>query len=111
MTEKLGGERQTHEAWQKDLEAVDLEIVRLSIICQVKLLEPGVIAHVLDDQAWVCGNDQPNAFQSLRGLLFLHYELQKELVEAFGAVDTAEIILKVREHLSVRVGDQLGKPA
>lgn len=27
--------------WRDDLEALDLEIVRFAIICQVKLLEPG----------------------------------------------------------------------
>jgi hypothetical protein len=103
-----GGERQTHEEWQKDLENIDLEIARLAVMCQVRLLDPGIIEHVLDDQESVCGNNHTIAFKSLRGLLFLHYDLQKKLVEAFGEVETAEIIIKVREHLAPRIGNQLG---
>lgn len=110
MSEKLGGERQTVEAWEEDLEAVDLEIARLAIICEIRLLEPGVINQVLDDQVHVCGNPHPNAFQTLRGLLFLHYELQKQLLDAFGSADTERIILNVHAHLSVRIGSQLGNP-
>ncbi|MFL9924499.1 hypothetical protein PQR62_09495 [Herbaspirillum lusitanum] len=108
MNDKPGAERQTHAEWEKDLEAVDLEIVRLAIICQVRLLDPGIISHVLDDQAWVCGTEHPNAFKSLRGLLFLHYDMQQRMVESYGKVDTAEIVLRVREHLAPRISDQLG---
>lgn len=102
-----GGERQTHEEWQKDLENIDLEIARLAVMCQVRLLDPGIIEHVLDDNEGVCGNSHTTAFKSLRGLLFLHFELQKKLVDAFGVVETTEIIIKVREHLAPRIGDQL----
>ena len=111
MTDKFGAERQTHTAWLNDLEALDLEIVRLAVICEVRLFDPNVIEHVLDDQASVCGNEHPNAFRDLRGLLFLHYEMQKKLVAAFGSVDTAQIIIKVREHLAPRIGAQLGSLA
>lgn len=110
MSEKLGAERQTHDEWRADLEALDLEIVRLAVICEVRLLEPGVIGRVLDNDARDCSNDNTHAFTSLRGLLFLHFEMQRELAEAFGQADTHHIIHRVWAHLMPRIGDQLGTP-
>lgn len=107
MSEKLGAERQTHTEWLQDLEALDMEIVRLAVICQVRLLDPGVIGHVLNQQSFVCGSDHPLAFQSLRGLLHLHFDMQKQLAEAYGAVDAEQLLQQVRAHLIPRIGEQL----
>ncbi|MHA6831633.1 hypothetical protein [Ralstonia pseudosolanacearum] len=108
MSEKLGAECLMPNEWRDDLEALDLEIVRLAIICQVKLLEPGVIQRVLDNDARDCINDHQTAFVSLRGLLFLHFQMQKDLAEAYGPSDATEIVRRVWAHLQPRVGDQLG---
>ncbi|ALF90424.1 MULTISPECIES: hypothetical protein [Ralstonia solanacearum species complex] len=108
MSEKLGAERLMPEEWKDDLEALDLEIVRLAVICQVKLLEPGVIQHVLDNDARDCLNDHKTAFASLRGLLFLHFQMQKDLAEAYGPSNAMEIVRRVWSHLQPRIGDQLG---
>ncbi|MHC6054163.1 hypothetical protein ACYT85_19995 [Ralstonia solanacearum] len=109
MSRKLGAERLMPEEWRDDLEALDLEIVRLAIICQVKLLEPGVIQRVLDNDARDCLNAHETAFASLRGLLFLHFQMQKDLAEAYGPSDAMEIVRRVWAHLQPRIGDQLGR--
>ncbi|NUU01469.1 hypothetical protein [Herbaspirillum robiniae] len=107
MTEKLGAERHTPGEWREDLEALDMEIVRYAVICQVRLFDPGVIGHVLNNNALVCGDDHPTAFETLRGLLYLHFEMQKELTDAYGAGNAEQIIQRVREHLLPRIGEQL----
>ncbi len=109
MNDKPGGERQTHEKWEGNLERVDLEIVRLAIICRVRLFDDGVLARILDNDARVCHQDAAHAFESLRGLLFLHFQMQKELAEAFGEVDSEQIHQRVWEYLRHRIGDQLGR--
>lgn len=42
------------------------------------------------------------------GLLFLHFQMQKDLAEAYGPSDATEIVRRVWAHLQPRVGDQLG---
>ena len=36
--------------WTKDLDELDLEIARMALLCQVKVLEPGVIERVWNTQ-------------------------------------------------------------
>jgi len=108
MKDKPGGERHTHQEWRASLEQLDLEIVRLATICQVRILEPGVLARVLDNDARDCGQPSAHAFESLRGLLYLHFQVQQELADAFGPADTAHIVHRVWEHLRPRIGEQLG---
>ncbi|AGH86759.1 hypothetical protein F504_4249 (plasmid) [Ralstonia pseudosolanacearum FQY_4] len=74
----------------------------------MKLLEPGVIQRVLDNDARDCIHGNQTAFASLRGLLFLHFQMQKDLAEAYGPSDATEIVRRVWAHLQPRVGDQLG---
>ena len=108
MNDKFGGERQTHDKWEGDLERLDMEIVRLAIICQVRLFDSGVLARVLDNDSRDCSHDGLHAFENLRGLLFLHFQMQRELSDAFGEADSAQIIHRVWEYLHPRIGDQLG---
>ncbi len=107
MSEKLGAERHTPDELTQELEALDMEIVRHAVICQVRLFDPGVIDHVLSNNTVVCGEDHPTAFQSLRGLLYLHFELHRQLAETYGQADASEIIERVRQHLLPRIGEQL----
>lgn len=106
----LSKQRFSHERWAETVEAIDLEIVQLCVMSQVRLLEPGVIDRVLANDLSVCYG-HASAFEKLRGLLVLHYEAQTHLVEELGRADAAEVRLAVFRHLSHRVGDQLGDVA
>ncbi|MBP0597471.1 hypothetical protein J8I26_05115 [Herbaspirillum sp. LeCh32-8] len=107
MSERLGAERHTPTEWSQDLEDLDMEIVRQAVICQVRLFDPGVIGHVLNNNTLVCGDHHPTAFETLRGLLYLHFEMQKELTAAYGISSAEQIIHRVREHLLPRIGEQM----
>jgi len=67
-----------------DLEQVDREIVRLASLCEVKVLEAGVIARVLKNDASVCATANPMAFRKLRELLMLHLAMREKAAESFG---------------------------
>ena len=77
--------------WSEDLEAVDREIARLAVLCQVRVLEPGVIRRVLHKDASVCGTANPIGFAKLRDLLMLHLALRQKLADSFGNTQTAAI--------------------
>ena len=64
------------------LEDIDTEIARLALLCQVRILDPGVVERVVRNDASVCGTNNPIAFEKLRNLLAMH----------FGVRDSAGIV-------------------
>lgn len=103
------------EEWESRLEEIDLEIVRQALICKVALLEPGVVEHVLANDAAVCGSDHKESFRTLRGLLYMHYNEVVHISEVLSPEIANEIAHRVRERLrsrlSASVGRQLGDTA
>lgn len=85
--------------WTEDLEEVDREIARLSVLCQVRILEPSVVRRVLQKDASVCGTENPAAFRKLHDLLMLHLAIREKSVDSFGQAQTAEIEDYVIERL------------
>jgi hypothetical protein len=85
--------------WAKNLEELDREIARLSLLCGVKILEPGTVERVLRKDTSVCGTNNPLAFAKLHDLLLMHFALHKKSVQAVGSVETAQIELQVIERL------------
>ena len=61
------------------LEDIDTEIARLALLCQVPILDPGVVERVVRNDASVCGTNNPVAFEKLRGLLALHFGVRDSL--------------------------------
>ncbi|HEV3007939.1 MAG TPA: hypothetical protein VGX52_02770 [Burkholderiales bacterium] len=77
--------------WTENLEDVDREIVRLALLCQVQLLQPGIAARVLKRDASVCGTPNAAAFAKLRDLLMLHLRLREKFLDSFGPAQTEAI--------------------
>lgn len=75
--------------WTDDLEEVDREIARMAMLCEINLLEPGVIDRVLKKDASVCGTSNPLAFAKLRDLIMLHLAIREKSAETFGQAQTA----------------------
>ena len=97
-----------HQRALRHLEGIDLEIAQLAIMCDVPLLNPGVIERVLNKDASVCGKDKPTAFEKLRALLVMHYVVRDRVAERLGQDETVAIGAEILSHLKSRVGDQLG---
>ena len=100
-----------HDRWSKHLEEIDLEIAQLAVICQIPLLDPGVIERVLHKDTLVCGHQNQRAFDKLRTLLMMHYSVRDKAVVAMGEAETVQIVGEILERLRARIGDKLGGPA
>lgn len=92
------------------LSEVDHEVARLASICNVRLLEPGVVERVLGNDASVCGTDNANAFQKLRNVLMMHYAVRARAAEAIGQAGTNVLVTQIVEELKKKFGDGLGGP-
>jgi hypothetical protein len=95
--------------WAHNIEDVDREIARLCLICQVRILDAGVIERVLQKDESVCGTPNPAAFTKLHDLLMLHFGVRKKAVESIGQVQTGRIEAHVIEQLRSRFADMFGK--
>jgi len=94
--------------WAKNLDDIDREVARLAAICNVKVLDAGVIAHILEGDESVCGTRNAPAFAKLRDAMKMHYHIRTKAVEAMGEHATARIIEQIVEDLRQRIGDRLG---
>lgn len=96
--------------WSKHFEEIDKEIAKYASLCKVRLLDPGIIQRVLNDDATVCGSANPALFKKLRSLLMMHYSVREKAVVALGPQETLRIVDDIITRLRERFGDSLGKP-
>jgi len=92
------------------LSEVDREVARLSSICQVRLLDPGVIERVLGNDASVCGTTNKLAFDKLRNVLMMHYAVRTRAADSIGQAGANAVVMQIVEELKKRFGDSLGGP-
>ena len=85
--------------WAGTLEEIDHEIARLATLCQVRILEPGVIERVLHKDASVCGTSNEIAFAKLRDIIMLHFAVREKSADAVGQTQTVQIEDYVIERL------------
>ncbi len=90
---------QWHES---QLAPVDAEIARLATICDMRILDPGVIERVLAGDESVCGRASEKAFRKLQGLVKMHYALTDDSLRALGPEESARILDQIRERLRGR---------
>jgi hypothetical protein len=94
--------------WAKNLDEVAGEIARLATICNVRILDPGVIERVLRDDASVCGSPNPLAFSKLRDALKMYYHARDKAMGVLGEAATARVVAEIVDSLRQRFGDRLG---
>ena len=94
--------------WTENLAEVDREIVRLAVLCRVKLLDPGVIRRVLHKDASVCGAPDAKGFAKLHDLILLHLAMREKSLDSFGPAQTAAMENYVIERLRTSFADVLG---
>jgi hypothetical protein len=96
--------------WSQSLSEVDKEVARLATICNVRLLDPGVIERVLANDAGVCGTSNPLAFEKLRNVLMMHYAVRTRAVDQIGHTGADVLVKEIIEDLQKKFGDRLGRP-
>jgi hypothetical protein len=94
--------------WAKSLDDVDREIARLATICNVRILDAGVIERVLKNDDSVCGSKNAIAFSKLRQTLMMHYHVRERAVGALGEAQTRTLVATIVESLRERIGERLG---
>jgi hypothetical protein len=92
------------EFWSHQLDSLITEIVREASICQVKLLDPGVVDAVLRDNASVCGHDNPAAFKKLRELLMMTFVVRGKAFDSLGPLEADALIQQISEGLKAKLG-------
>ena len=90
--------------WTKNLDELDREIARLAMVCDVSILDPGVVERVVHNDASVCGTANPAAFAKLHGLVVMHFLIRHRSVEALGQAQTTAIERYVIERLTKAYG-------
>ena len=85
--------------WLHNLYEVDREIARLATICDIRVLDRGIIERILHNDRSVCGRSNPLAFAKLRDMLMLHFAVRQKAADAVGQVATAELERYVIEQL------------
>ena len=94
--------------WANNFDELDREIGRLCLLCQVRILDHGIIERVLKKDASVCGTSNPVAFAKLHNMLMLYFANREKSVDAVGQLQTAQIEAHVVEQLRNRFADLLG---
>ena len=94
--------------WGKNLDDMAREVARLAVACNVRILDPGIIERVLNNDDSVCGTRNPAAFKKLRDALTMHYHVRDKTTGALGEAQTRELIAGIVERLRKQVGDRLG---
>jgi len=96
--------------YSHSLSEVDREVARLASICNVRLLDPGVIERVLANDAGVCGTSNALAFEKLRNVLMMHYAVRARAVDQIGQAGADVLVKEIVEDLQKKFGDRLGRP-
>ena len=77
--------------WADNLEKIDLEIARLASLCEVRILQPGVIERVLNKDASVCGTSNEIAFTKLRDMIMYYFAVRQKSADTVGQARTVQI--------------------
>jgi hypothetical protein len=91
-----------HTPWVRHLDAIGDELLRLSIACDVKLREPGVVDRILNNDETVCGTKNPIGFKKLHNLLKATFSSINKSVGRIGPEETKMITDAIRERLDQR---------
>lgn len=73
-----------HPAWQRHLDTIGEELLRLTIACNVRLRDPGVIDRILNNDETVCGTKNPIGFRKLHSLVKATFSSLNKAVDRIG---------------------------
>lgn len=97
--------------WMGQLDEIVDEVARLCAICDIKILEPGVLPRVIKGDESVCGKPNQIAFKKLRDVVRIHYAVREKASEHVGEKETMQALEAIVERLRKKHGDRFGKPA
>jgi len=78
------------------------ELLRLSIACDVRLRDPGVVERIIRDDETVCGARNPIGFRKLRALVMALFDSLDKAIDRIGADEVKLITDAMTERLERR---------
>jgi hypothetical protein len=100
-----------HPAWQRHLDSIAEELLRLSIACDVRLRDPGVVERIIKDDETVCGTKNPIGFRKLRSLVMATFSSLNKAIDRIGAEEVKLITAAIVERTEKRRGAGRGAAA
>lgn len=88
-----------HPAWQRHLDAIGEELLHLSIACDVRLRDPGVIDRIIRNDETVCGTKNPIGFRKLRALVMATFNSLNKAIDRIGPEEVKLITDGIAEHV------------
>ena len=73
---------------------------RLCIVCDIKMLEPGIGERVLKGDQSVCGRNDPKVFEKLRQHLMAYCHVEERAIKRLGADDVRIMLDDVRASIA-----------
>jgi hypothetical protein len=95
-----------HPYWSRQLNNLAAEMSRLCIICDIKMLEPGIGERVLKGDQSVCGRRNPKVFETLRKHLMAYCHLEEKAIRRLGADDVRIMLDDVRAAIAQLRGEE-----
>lgn len=80
-----------HKVWERHLDGIATELLRMAIACDVILRDEGVIERILNNDESVCGRKNPEAFRKLRNLVMATYQSLNKAIDRIGPEETTMI--------------------
>ncbi len=93
---------ETNPQWTRHLEGIAEDLLHLSIACDVRLRDPGVIERILKDDMSVCGRKNEVGFRKLRKLLMATFDSLGKAIHRIGPAETKKITSAIAEHVEAR---------
>jgi hypothetical protein len=100
---KIGADY-AHQHWEKQLKEIDLEIVRQAMLCEIPIGDRALMLRALENDATVCGTDNPEAFQKLRAALAMHLRVREKAIGSMGRDEALALIEEIVAGLRKRLG-------
>lgn len=90
--------------WNRHLDGIAGELLRLSIACDVRLRDDGVVERILRNDATVCGRKNELAFGKLQKLLAATFDSLGKAIDRLGPDETRRITEAIIERVERRRG-------
>ncbi len=94
--------------WSRHLESIVDELSHLSIACDVKLRDPGVIERIIKNDDTVCGRKNEHGFRKLRALVMATYDSLGKAIDRIGPEETKKITSAIAAALEQRSNSGVG---
>ncbi len=88
--------------WSRHLESIVDELVHLSVACDVRLRDPGVLERIIKNDDSVCGRKNEHGFRKLRALVMATYDSLGKAIDRIGPEETKKIRDAIAEAMEAR---------